>query len=635
MASSASNVSTHQPTGSFCYESSLASSRYSSTPHRPLEALASHCIRIVFGERVQWVADGLLLIGATGEQSAVSFGALWSLMQRKQESVTTCVRGDGPLAFSNHKSSLTAKAVDKSAVRAALLVLIQHSVVSVRRKASSNNSKANSSKSNNNFPILAYRYHPERAARLDGCRYARYVEHVKRALDPSAAIVVETLLLNGRLRTVDLVSTTVQQQQQEQDTEQSSPHHKYTARETSVDALTKLVRGGYLEMVPPIPDPKSEEDANEGEALFGDKDEPPPKRIRLELDDALLGLEQIQDGGDDDNKHPMNYDEDPAVLKLIKGNALYKSTLPIEAVWRVNQNMLHDSIRALCLGRLVEKLYGHKVQSAESLVTAALKYRAYLGHSKGAAAESGVRPSDTAFFTPNDVMKFLPKSVVQLMENKASKFGSNVSQIVTTAFLELAEIRVPTTVVRRVGEDLFEVAHASLLEYLRKRICSQLVEDRHGQVAARIIAVLSQQGWLESDTLATAVMVPAKDTRAILHELYRSRYIDLFQLSTSHSAKQQYNSSSSIYLWCVHRDRLQRKVVDDVLTAMRNLRLRRQHEAEVVGREWIERAQRQAFEDENENQTDKFNQQKFELGLERIDVALQQLDETLLALIDF
>jgi transcription initiation factor IIE alpha subunit len=130
-------------------------------------------------------------------------------------------------------------------------------------------------------------------------------------------------------------------------------------------------------------------------------------------------------------------------------------------------------------------------------------------------------------------------------------------------------------------------------------------------------------------------MVPAKDTRAILHELYRSRYIDLFQLSTSHSSKQHYNPSTSIYLWCVHQDRLRSKVIDDVLTATRNLRLRRQHESEVVGREWIERAQRQTYEDENEHETDKINQQKFELGLERIDGALQQLDETLLALSDF
>ena len=163
----------------------------------------------------------------------------------------------------------------------------------------------------------------------------------------------------------------------------------------------------------------------------------------------------------------------------------------------------------------------------------------------------------------------------------------------------------------------------------------QLVEDRHGQVAARILAILSQQGWLESDYLANAAMVPAKDTRAILHELYRSRYVDLFQMSNSQSSKQFYNPGTSIFVWCVHPDRLRQKVIDDVMTASRNLRLRRQHQVEFVGREFIERAQRQTFEEENDSTSDKLRRQRFELGLERVDVALHSLDETLLSLADF
>lgn len=63
-----------------------------------------------------------------------------------------------------------------------------------------------------------------------------------------------------------------------------------------------------------------------------------------------------------------------------------------------------------------------------------------------------------------------------------------------------------------------------------------------------------------------------------------------------------------------------------------NLRLRRQHMVQ-EGRTYIERAQQGT--DENENETDKLNVQKFTLGLERLDVALQQLDETFMVLADF
>ena len=465
-----SACATHQPTGSFLHSSSLSSSRYSSAPHHAKEALASHNIRLAFGDRVQWVADGLQAIGATGEQSAVSFSSLWTLIQRKQESVTTCVQADGPLAISS--TTTPVKAVEKSAVRAALLILMQHSIVSVRMQRPPKSISNSPPKQ----PIALYRYHPEKAIHLDGCRYARYSEHVKRALDATASIVVDTLLLNGRLRTVDLVVKAVEHQQMfHQIPNQTVQHHKYTARETTVDAVCKLVKGGYLEQVKPIPRPGA--DPDEGEAEF---DEPPLKKVKIH---------DPQEKGEG---------EDPAVVNVLRGNAQYKSILPIDAVWRVNQNMFHDSIRALCLGRLVAELYGQKIQSvsfenrgllfsakcdvklipsccfviiqAGSLITGALKFRASLEHSP-AGIESGVRPSDVAFFTPSDVVKFLPKSVMQIMEDKAAKLGeANAIGVITRSFIELAELRHPTLVVRRLGDDLFEIAHASLLEYLRKRI---------------------------------------------------------------------------------------------------------------------------------------------------------------------
>lgn len=126
-------------------------------------------------------------------------------------------------------------------------------------------------------------------------------------------------------------------------------------------------------------------------------------------------------------------------------------------------------------------------------------------------------------------------------------------------------------------------------------------------------------------------MVPVKDTRAILHTLYESGYVEIFPLYSSSSAKQQ-NPNNAIYLWKVEWPRLRRIAVEQISLATLNMRLRRQHQVE-VGKTFIERAQQET--DENENEMDKLNYQKFSLGLERIDVALQQLDETLMVLSDF
>ena len=135
---------------------------------------------------------------------------------------------------------------------------------------------------------------------------------------------------------------------------------------------------------------------------------------------------------------------------------------------------------------------------------------------------------------------------------------------------------------------------------------------------------------MESDAIADGVMVPAKDVREILHMLFRAKYIHLMNMQQSKS----HNSETAIYLWTVMPDRMFRIVTDDVCKALLNLRLRRQHEVE-VGKEWIERGKQTALGDENESEVDKLNYQMFCQGLERLDNACVQLDETLMVLKDF
>jgi DNA-directed RNA polymerase III subunit RPC3 len=125
-------------------------------------------------------------------------------------------------------------------------------------------------------------------------------------------------------------------------------------------------------------------------------------------------------------------------------------------------------------------------------------------------------------------------------------------------------------------------------------------------------------------------MVPAKDTREVLHRLYREKYIDLFNINQG----KQHNPSSMIYLWGINRARCTGKIADNVCTALYNMRLRRQHEME-VGSVWVERARDPGAQDENENEADKLMYSKFCQGLERLDNAAVQLDETLMVLMDY
>lgn len=130
--------------------------------------------------------------------------------------------------------------------------------------------------------------------------------------------------------------------------------------------------------------------------------------------------------------------------------------------------------------------------------------------------------------------------------------------------------------------------------------------------------------------IADAAMLPAKDTREKLHRLYRDNYVELFNINIG----KQHNPSSMIYLWTFSKSKVARVVSENVCTALCNMRLRRQHEEE-VGRDFIERAKDGGATDENEHEADKKEYNQFCKGLERLDNAILQLDETLMVLKDY
>ena len=228
-------------------------------------------------------------------------------------------------------------------------------------------------------------------------------------------------------------------------------------------------------------------------------------------------------------------------------------------------------------------------------------------------------------FTPDDIVRFLSKPILQDLEKKPGSVPAHLAK----AFSELSEFHNPV-VLRRVSETRFEVDILSLADYLRDRICHKIVCDRHGETAGRIVSILNTLGWLESTKIAEHAMVPAKDTREILHRLYRSRYCDLFSVSQARMP----TPANSTYVWKCDREQLVTIIKEDVANALWKIRLRRQHQVE-VGKEWIERAQQAGDQDENAHETDRINYQRFCVGLERLDNAVLQLDETLMILRDY
>jgi DNA-directed RNA polymerase III subunit RPC3 len=490
-------------------------------------------------------------------------------------------------------------------------------------------------------------------------RYPRYVEYAKKALDSMAAALVEELLVHGRLRTVDAVKRTVERvkatetsaDSAEEPQSTNTTSSRYTSRQAVLESFKRLTQAGFLEQVPKLVD-QSELERQEANAEFefDAPAEPPRKKVK------------IQDDRENPSEKKPHEEEDPAIVNLLQGGA-YKDILPRDAVWRVNLDMFHDSLRAFVLGRLVAERYGHRVQSAGSMVTAALKF---LAHRRHAEKITDVEMT----FGAADILRYIPKAVLQLLDKKRKESVTNKGTSVVTAVAkslqQLSGFAKPLCVLEvetggKPEHSKFEICVSRLVEYLQRRIIHQVIYDSHGEVASRIVTILTLNGHLESDSLADAAMVPAKDTREVgtdrgfwfglilpmhfahpfayntvlclcqlLHRLYRAKYIELFTLNTS----RQHNPSNMIYLWTVDGARVLRNVTDNVCTALLNLRLRRQHQIE-IGKNWIDRAQEAGDMDENEHEADKLNHRKFCLGLERLYNSCLQLDETMMVLKDF
>jgi hypothetical protein len=547
----------HHRLGSFVHESGKASS-----PHDSAVTLASKMIRSYWGPSAQAVADCLQVRGN------LSFPMLMRFLTKHQH--TKCVK----IKELDEEEDLV---LSRPFVRAALIVLLQHHIVS----AIIDDKKGLTLYEYNHLPVLKM---------LHG---ARMIEYISKAVGPMAACCMQELALVGRMRTIDLVVHAA---------ERAPESAKYTGRKAIMEALYVLVQHGFIEKAPEVKRMGGfyDDDAEETEFQFGEQG-PPKKKVKMEPG-AL--------------NNTLYENEDPACVVMLQNHAQYMSTLPVNAVWRVNMKAVIHRQRANALGKLVSCRHDSRIQYAGAFVTASLKHRAELQH--------GARDPNYMVFNAVDMQKYLPKTIVQALDKKAG----GVQLAIKKTWQELETLKHPA-VVRRVGDTLFEIQVSALVAYLRKRVVHQVIFDHQSVIGARIVSILTQVGYQESDKLAEMAMAPAKEVREILHGLYRKRYIENMGLST-----RQYAPAQTTYLWGVNYPKLMQTITDNVLTALVNIRLRREHEI-LVGSHWIERAKQKDDTDENDHEADKINYQKFCMGLERLDVAASQLELTLMILLEY
>ena len=396
-----------------------------------------------------------------------------------------------------------------------------------------------------------------------------------------------------------------------------------------------------------------------------DEDGPKVKKSKVSISENGNGATSTTEQGKEDENHDDSYGSTqphhPQILSLLKP---HRKLIPEGSVYRANTSMFHTSLRAMVISRLVSEMYpdtssdkaasakkesdggdngssaSNNMKYAGAIVKAALTYAARQEHAplerilgiEESEEERHHRMAEWGTFCPADIIPYLPAEVTKTLKSQVGGLNQNLS----TLLVHMSTLQYPP-IVLEVEEALghpqggkFEVCTRQLLQRMRDRIVHRVLTTHHGLTAARIVSILGMKGHCESDALAEDAMVPSKEAREILHRLHREKYINMFDM---HMTK-THNTGTAIFLWDVMPQRLLKTVVNNVCLGLLNLRLRRQHEVE-VGKDWMDRAKEASAAEENVHEEDKRKYHAFCKGLERLDCASLQLDETLMVLKDF
>jgi len=171
------------------------------------------------------------------------------------------------------------------------------------------------------------------------------------------------------------------------------------------------------------------------------------------------------------------------------------------------------------------------------------------------------------------------------------------------------------------GGPLYMVNMESILQVLRNRTVHSIVTEKLGIQSARIIELLLKKKYLDQQKVADLAILPARDARLRLYQLYKNKWVDYLEVSK----KLDFQSSSTMYFWFVDPVKLRGSVLESMYKALYNLRVRRQFEFD-QGRELVEFAN--SITDASE--AEKFD--KLAKSLDRLDRAVVRVDETIMML---
>jgi len=140
------------------------------------------------------------------------------------------------------------------------------------------------------------------------------------------------------------------------------------------------------------------------------------------------------------------------------------------------------------------------------------------------------------------------------------------------------------------ADQKYSVNIGTVLDNLKQKTIHNIVCEKYGVQAGRIIEVLRHHKYVEQQAISDCAIVPAREAREKLYSLFQDKWVNYYEVSKSGS--NSYNPSSTVYLWYYNNadgfnNSCNRTLINRLYMVIYKLAVRYAHEIE-TGRTLVE-----------------------------------------------
>uniref|UniRef100_A0A8D0GA23 DNA-directed RNA polymerase III subunit RPC3 n=1 Tax=Sphenodon punctatus TaxID=8508 RepID=A0A8D0GA23_SPHPU len=435
--------------------------------------------------------------------------------------------GSQPLRMITHDTGMSPDQVKK-----ALCVLIQHNLVTYQLQKRG---------------FVEYEAQCDRVLRI--LRYPRYIYTAKTLYSDTGELIVEELLLNGKM-----AMSAVVQKVADRLTETMEDGKTMDYSEVS-NTFVRLADTHFIQRCPLVPE------------ASGPSDAPPPPAPTLVVNEMeMYMVPKLNLVGKGKRRHSCDDDgNDEPKTKKQKQDTDSKEPQPDDGIyWHVNIDRFHQHFRDQAI---VSAVANRMDQTSSEIVRTMLRM--------SEVTTSSSAPS-TQPLSSNEIFRSLPT-------------GYNISKQVLDQYLTLLADD-PLEFVGKHGESgggMFVINLYKALTSLATATLESVVQERFGSRCARIFRLLLQKKHLEQKQVEDFAMIPAKEAKDMLYKMLSENIVSLQEIPKT----PDHAPSRTFYLYTVKTLAFARMLLHRCYKSVANLIERRQYETK-ENKRLLEKSQR-------------------------------------------